>query len=281
MTSGKSLEVNRDKMTNLGFALGYCHPYRYLRSKMLEYDIDRIRKIFPILREEQIENIVSMLQVELVVNSVMYCQDLAAIILALEKPATELLRTVSSLHETGAGSIKEFYESLSEQDFEYFWRILRYDKLDITNEKEKYERSCERFRNDMLRLSKFFLRWYELLSCYKHGLNILALIDAKTGKDILMMGEQDGSFEILVLPPSWYIGYIEIVEIVYRMFERVIEPIFWMMLEETADVDLKENRDIRKTLVSTEPDQTRPYKLTIEASFPWKIREAKEYKPFY
>ena len=109
-----------------------------------------------------------MLQVELVVNAVMYCQDLAAIVLALNKPPAEILKTVSSLHETGSGSIKDFYEKIPQRDFDYFWRMIKYDKLEITNEKDKYERSCERFRKDMLKVSKFFLHWYELFTAYKH-----------------------------------------------------------------------------------------------------------------
>lgn len=278
----QSVEVDRDKLTNLSFALGYFHHYRHLRSRILEKDIDRIHEIFPDLKDKQVESTVSMLQVELVANAVMYCADLAVILLALRKRQAEILKTVSSLHETGSGSIKEFYEKLPQQDLAYFWRMMRYDKLKIAKEEqEKYERSCKRFRDDMLKLSKFFLHWYVLFSAYKHGLNVVALIDEKTGKDVLMIGNYDGSFDMLILSPSWYLGYIETVEIVLRMFDRVIEPIFWMMLENTAEVDLKEKRDIRKTLVSREPDETRPYKITIRVSFPWKIREAKEYKPFY
>jgi len=275
-------ETDRDRMTNLSFVLGYFHRYRYLRSRILESDIDRIHEVFHDLKEEQIESIVAMLQVELVVNAVMYCQDLAAIFLAFNKPIKEILKTVSSLHDTGSGSIKEFYEMIPQRDSEYFWKLIKYDKLKIEKEVERHERSCERFRNDMLRLSKFFLRWYELFSAFKHGLNIVALRDAKTAKDVVQIGNQDGSFDMLILHPSWYLEYIEIVDIVLRMFDRVIEPVVWMMLEDVAEVDLKEKRDIQKKLVSREPeDEKRPYRATIEVSFPWKIREEREYRPFY
>jgi len=282
LNSVNSSVADRDKMTNLSFVLGYFHRYRYLRSKILESDIDRIHEVFQELKEEQIESIVAMLQVELVVNAVMYCQDLAAIFLALGKPVKEILKIVSSLHETGSGSIKEFYEMIPQRNLAYFWRLIKYDKLEIEKEIEKYERSCKRFQNDMMKLSKFFLSWYGLFSAFKHGLNVVALRDAKTGKDVVQVGNQDGSFDMLILHPAWYLKYIEIVEIVFRMFDRVIEPIIWMIMEDIAGVDLKEKRDIQKKLVSKEPeDEKRPYEATIEVSFPWKIREEKEYKPFY
>jgi len=282
MEPANSPNVTRDELTNLNFALGYCHRYRYLRSKILENDIDKANEILSDLKEQQIESIVAMLQVELVVNAIMYCEDLAIILLALSKPVTEIIKTVASLHETGSGSVKEFYEKLPQRDFEYFWRMMKYDRFCVEGDKDRYEQSCKRFWNDMLKLSSFFLHRYELFSAYKHGLNVVSLVDAKTGKDVLMIGKYDGTFDVLVLPPSWYLEYVEIVEIVHNMFNKVIEPIIWKTLEDISGIDLREEGTIRKALTSREPeDETRPVRFEIKVTFPWKVREPKEYKPFY
>jgi len=282
MNSDSPSNVTRNELTNLIFALGYSHHYRYYRSKILENDIDGIDKVLSSLKEQQVESIVSVLRVELVTNSVMYCEDLAIILLALNKPTTEIIKTIASLHETGAGSVKEFYEKFPQRNFEYFWRMIKYDRFCEEKEVDKYQRSCKRFANDMLGVSKFFLHWYELFSAYKHGLNIVPLVDAGTGKDVLMIGKYDGTFDTLVLRPSWYIGYIEIVEIVHNIFNKVIDPIIWKMLEDIAGVNLKDEKTIRKMLTSIEPeDKTRPFGLTMKVTFPWKIRETKEYRPFY
>lgn len=55
MKSDSSSDVTRDELTNLTFGLGYSLHYRYLRSKILENDIDRIDKILSNLKEKQIE----------------------------------------------------------------------------------------------------------------------------------------------------------------------------------------------------------------------------------
>lgn len=282
VNSDSSQIANRNELTNLQFLFGYSHHYRYFRSRILENDIDTTENILSDLKAGQIENIVAMLRVELVVNAVMYCEDLAIMLLALRKPVKEIIKTVASLHETGAGSVKEFYAKLPQHSLEYFWELIKYDKFCEAGAADKYQRSCKRFRADLLKLSKFFLTWYNLFAAYKHGLNVVSLIDSKTGKDLLMIGKYDGTFDIIVVHPSWPLGYIEVTEIVYRMFNNVVDPIIWKIMEDISGVNLKETQQLTKTLTSGETeDKARPIKFTINAVFPWKIFEAKEYRPFY
>jgi len=282
MASGK---VRWDELTSLQQTLGYFHRYRYLRSRMLEHNLDTVDKIFPNLRYEQQESIKCMLPVELVVNAVLYSQDLAAILLCLDKPLSKFNTMISSLHETGSGSIKEFYESLPKAQFDFFWKIMRYKELKFhdKNEQGKYERSCNRFRNDMLKVSKFFLQWYNLFSAYKHGLNVVPVRETKTARDILMLGNPNGTLDMFMFSPSWYLGYIEVVEIVHNVFNRLIEPIMWKLLANVAKVDLKGEEIITRLLTSDLPEEEkkRRKEFTFNIVYPWKIRDAQEPKPFY
>ena len=278
-------KVRWEELTSLQLTLGYFHRYRYLRSKMLEHDLDTVEEIFSDLRDEQQESIKCMLQVDLVVNAVLYSQDLAAILLCLDKPLSKFTTMISSLHETGSGSIKEFYEKLFERQFDFFWKIMKYDELKLHDkpEQEKYERSCNRFRKDMLKVSKFFLQWYNLFSAYKHGLNVVPVRETKTARDVLMLGNPDGTFDMFIVSPSWYLGYIEVVEIVHNVFNRLIEPIMWKLLANVAKVDLKGEETITKLLTSdlSEEEKKRRKKFTFNIVYPWRIREAQEPKPFY
>jgi hypothetical protein len=281
MKNGKFVEAGLYEITSLSFVLGYFHHYRYIRSQILEKDVDTVYTAFPNFRPEQIESIAIMLRVELMVNAVMYCSDLAAILLAFAKPVDQILKTVSSLHETGSGSIKEFYQEISSQPPEYFWKLLGYDKLEMASDKARYERSCARFQDDISHLSKFFLKWYQLHSCYKHGLNIVAFVESKTGSDVLIMGNPDGTFDTVLLPPSWYLAYIETIEIVFKMFSRVVEPRIWKLVIGTMKIDLKD-KTMKKVFVSKEPeDKTRPHKFSFTMSYPWKIWDVKDHEPFY
>lgn len=79
----------------------------------------------------------------------------------------------------------------------------------------------------------------------------------------------------LLLPPSWYLAYIETMEIAFKMFSKVIEPT-WKLVADAMKVDLKDKR-FKKTFVSKEPvDKTRLHKFSFITSFPWKIWDAKD-----
>ena len=64
-------------MTNLVFALGYFHHYRYFRMQILEKDVDSVYETFPSLKPERKESMAGMPRVELVVNAVLYCSDIS------------------------------------------------------------------------------------------------------------------------------------------------------------------------------------------------------------
>jgi len=97
-----------------------------------------------------------------------------------------------------------------------------------------------------------------------------------------MIGKYDGTFDTLVLAPAWYLGYVEITEIIYRIFNKVVDPITWSILEDFSGVKFEEKKTIEKTMSSKEPpDKSRPFKFKMKVEFPWKICDAKEYKPFY
>lgn len=276
------VDISRDEMTNLIFTMGYLQNYRYYRTRMLEKAHDTVSKMFSDLTHGQQESIAGMLRVELVVNAVMYSSDLASAILALDKPLPQIIKTISSLHETGSGSIKEFYERMPKQDFSYFWKLLRYDKNPkVASSKEKYERSCKRFWNNVVNLAQFYIRWYPLYSCYKHGLNIITFVDSKSGKEVLIMGRVDGTFDISTFAPSWYLGYAPAIETVFRIFNKAIDPLIWGILKGALGIDL-EAKELGVSMTTKEPkDESRPVSLTFSTEFPWKIWKGKEVEPFY
>jgi len=267
------------ELSNLDFLLGYTHQFRYYRSILLDKSIDTIKETLSDLKDKQRENIVSMLNVDLMVNAVMYCEDLALMLMALNKPFSKTIKYFSSIHESGSGSVEEFYKKVLTEKFDYFWQLIKYDKF--YEQSGRYRRNCYLFIHDFKIVANFFLKWYQLLCAYKHGLNVVVHVDANSGKDVLMIGEPEGTFTLIILHPAWTIWHIEIVEIIHRIFERIIDPLIWNIVEEKTGVDLKE-KNITKNMKAKEPiDESGREKVSIQAEYPWKIHQAKEQKPFY
>ena len=112
-------------------------------------------------------------------------------------------------------------------------------------------------------------------------LNVLATRESQLGKDVLMIGNPDGSLNVSILTPGWYVDYVELVENIHHICEKGIEPIIWKSLETITAIDLKQEF-IHKTISSNEPDdKNRPIKVRLKLSYPWRIHQPKEHRPFY
>lgn len=279
MSSTADDNLTAYELSNLNFLLGYTHQFRYYRSLLLDKNIDTINETFSDLTNKQRENIVSMLNVDLMVNAVMYCEDLALMLMVLNKPFSKTINSFSSIREKGSGSVEEFYKKVLTEKFDYFWQLMNYDKF--YEKSGRYRRSCRLFINDLKKVADFFLRWYQLLCAYKHGLNVSVHFDANSGNDVLMMGERGGTSTLIILPPVWIVWHIEIVEIIRRIFERIIDPLVWNIVEEKTGVDLKEEQ-LTKTMMAKEPiNKSGREKVSIQCEYPWKIHQTKEQKPLY
>jgi hypothetical protein len=205
----------------------------------------------------------------------------------LKRPKYDVVKVLASLHETGAGSITEFFKELPKKDFNYFWALMKYDELNIDDkEVEKYRRSCARFRNDLLKIADYFLNPLHNIvhQAYKHGLAMTVVRDRKSGRDVIMVPCQDGTFDIFMVHPMWYLGAFETIEIISAMFSRLVEPLIsWYYLEKAANVDLsQQSLKVKFDVNMTEEDiRKRPIKLSLNIVMPWKIHQGEKIRPFY
>lgn len=272
---------------NLTFGMGYLHNYRKIKSEILEDSLKTVASQFSSYRPEQIESIKTMIEIELVINAILFCEDLASIIIALSKEEYNLTNTLVSVHETGSGSIKEFYECVLKEDVDYFWRIMNYDKIEIPEgEIRSYKRSCKRFIDDIRKVATFFLNgfYFSLHQVHKHGLAFNVGRDQNTGRDIIIIPNIDGTFDTHFIHPAWYLRSFEIIEIISNMFTKLYEPLIsWNYLEKITEVDL-ESESFKVTVddILTEEDKEgRPIHGTFSIKFPWKIHSGKRIKPYY
>ena len=228
---------------NLTFGMGYLHNYRKIKSEILEESLKTVPSQFSSYRPEQIESIQTMIEIELVTNAVLYCEDLASIIIALNKEEYNITKTLVSVHETGSGSIKEFYEDVLKGDYDFFWRIMKYDKIEISKGKiQSYKRSCNRFIDDIKKVTAFFLNdfHFSLHQVHKHGLALNVFRDQNTGRDVIIIPNIDNAFDTFFVHPGWYISSFEIIELISNMFTKLFEPLIsWDYLEKTTEVDLE------------------------------------------
>lgn len=278
-------EVTRDEQTGFIFGFGYLTEYRFYRSEILFKDLEKIDEMLPDLEEARRDNLKLMIKLEIVMNAVRYCADLAGMILTSRKPVSEWLKNISSIHETGAGSIYEFYELIPSQKTEYFWDLMGYNKIKLEGDLTRYERSAEKLKNNLIKVAVFYQEYYDLYTAYKHGLRLFIFTDEITGRDTLFVACRDNTFTTQVfLKPIWEMRSLEIVDIVHRIFTSVVEPLIsWIALPEKADVEVTEKK-LTVTMKSAEPpDPERPYRFSGSFTFPWKSwKKYKEKKiPFY
>jgi len=276
-------KISRDELTGLHFGFGYNPHYRYYSCRLLEDNLDRIDELFSEIRDEQRDDLTSMLEIELVTNAVQYCSDLAILFIASMKPPTEYLKTVSSVHDTGSGSVYEFYEKIPEQSDIYFWNLFGYNRIDLTDKEiKKGERSIERFKKDIKIISKYFRCHYQLYTGYKHGMRIFVLKNEYNGNNLIFMPTQRGDFDIAEVGAMWYLQSIEIVGIVHRMFTKIIEPLIsWITFAQMTDTDFQTEK-IKKTIITDEtPDPERSFGFKFRVAFPWKIHNTDRRIPYY
>lgn len=276
--------MSQEDVTGLMFAFGYNPYYRYYYSEILLDEFNRIDTLFPELTQGQKENLLSMLKIEYLVNAVQYCSDLAGMFILSLKEPSEYLKTISSLHETGSGSIKEFYELIPIRDENYFWKLFGYDRIELTElEKPIANNSISKFNINIRRISDFYLEFYQFYSSYKHGLRIISIDEETTGRNHIYYATKYNDFDMLSVKSNWYKPIMNIVKLAYKMFIEIIEPLIsWIQLSLKTNFDF-ENKEIEVTTIAEEVEDPR---RTIEmkglkGKFPWKIYVPGRRIPFF
>ncbi len=271
--------MHRNIITNVMFANGYVAKYRYFKQKMLENNYDAIEVVINNLRPEQYDNLRQMIVVEMKVNAVQYCSELATIAICVKNKKTDkFIQILSTMAEK---SIEDFYINVPNLSNSDIAKYMGYHEIEITEaDIEKYDRSCLRFKNDITKISNFFRVHYPLYLPYKHGLR---LIPGKTneGANLIFEACKDNTLTIHKYPDMWELDTIEITEIIHNMHEKLYTPFFRKKIEYLFNISLK-NGNITSSIQSTEPpDYTRPFSLSASYPLPWFVHDGKEPNPFY
>jgi len=277
-------ETTREWLNQLNYGLGYFHHYRHLYSKSIDNMHSKVKEIYSDKTDLQIRSIELMLELELVNNAIMYCMDFASVFLSLQKPEKGIIKMISSIHETGSGSIKEFYEKINSNELsvDEIWNLMGYGKMAIKpKDRVRYNRSLNRFIEDLKRIASFFLNFYPIYSAYKHGMNIIPIYNEEYDRYAFQVGNPDGTFDYFQMSQTWFFISYEVIETLFMMFDKLVIPqISWILLKQKG-VDLKSN-DFKQIFKSTEDDDPlHPFRFTLNLIYPWKKFSPDKSNPFY
>lgn len=221
-----------------------------------------------------------MIEIEMIINAIQYCSELAVFAISTKnKNINGMMKNLSSLSEF---DIKKFYNDIENQNKKVIKKYMGYHETIISSkmEYEKYERSCDRFIKDIKKLSIFYNTYYQIYLSYKHGLRIIP-IKNDNGEKLILEACKDNSMTIHKIPHMWYLEAIEVTEIINNIYEKLYIPLIRKKFSEFCGISFQDKK-ISKTINSTEPpDTTRNISLHTSFTFPWVIHDGKEPNPFY
>lgn len=273
-------KVKKNELGNFTFAIGYISKYRYFKQKLLESELDNLREVIPNLKTEQYDNLEQTIEIEMIMNAIQYCSDFGAIATIVKnKKIDTILQSLSSFSEE---SIKQFYDKIRTSENNTIRKYMGYQELKLTSQQDysKYNRSCDRYKKDVIILSTFYKKYYQIYLSYKHGLRIIPNKNDK-GDKFIIEAVKDNTVTIHMIPPMWYLEAIEVTEIIKNIFEKLYIPYIMKQFGDFSDISFNDE-NIKKTIESKDPpDPTRQVSLNINFSFPWWIHDATEPNPFY
>lgn len=278
-----SENIKREELGNMLFAQGYSTKYRYFKQKLLENEYDTVQEVLHSLKDEQYDNLRQMIEIEMKINAVQYCSELATIAICVKNKKTDkIIQVLSSMSET---AIHEFYDNFITMNNGDISKYMGYHEIKIKSQDEfkKYDRSCDRFKNDIIKISKFFKTHFQLYLAYKHGLRIIPAKNDK-GQKLIIEACDDNTMTLYEVPEMWYLDTIEITEIINNIYEKLYIPIFRKKLEVMANISLKD-KSLQCSIQSTDPpgppDPKRPLVFSTSMKLPWWVHDGKEPNPFY
>ena len=269
----------REEITNLVFASSYISEYRYYKQLLLENQHDTVQDIISDLSSEQHENLRQMIEIEMIINAIQYCSDLGAFAISIKnKKIFEIIKMLSSLSET---SIKEFYDTIGHADRELLKKYMGYHEINIEqSDKEKYIRSCKRYQTDILKISTFYNKFYQLYPSYKHGLRLIPIINAD-GQKLIFEACKDNTLTIHKTPEMWCSSSIEITEIINNIFKKLYVPLIRKKVGEYLEISFGQTRAQGSVHSTDPPDPKRTIPVKLSFICPWWYGQENEPIPFY
>jgi len=271
-------DIRSKDITNLMFMLGYISEYRFQKRLLLENQHENVQDIISDLRTEQYENLRQMVEIEMIINSVQYSEELGAFAIIIKNNRIfEIIKMLSSLSEK---SIKDFYDKIEHTDLKLFRKYMGYHEISIAGKDiDMYNRSCKRYQNDILKISRFYDDHYKLYLSYKHGLRLIPTIN-DDGQKLIFEACKDNTLNIHKIPEMWWLKSIEITEIINNIFKKLYVPLIRKKMGEYLNVSV--SGDVRSSVKATDSiESANTSHIQISTSFPWCINDGKEPNPFY
>lgn len=275
-----SNNIKREDMGNFMFAFAYVSKYRYLKQKLLENEHENLEQILTNHIPEQYENLRQMVEIEMIVNAVQYCSELGAFAICIKKgKINEFMKMLSSLHDADIKTA--FYDKIKDADIKLLRAYMGYHELNINKDDEaKYNRSCERYRENVIKLSVFHNMFYGLYCSYKHGLRVVPLRSEKGDRGIWEACE-DNTFNLHKTPEMWWIDVIEVTEIIRDIHEKLYLPLVRQKFADFSGFSFTEKNISSKVKSTQPPDLSRLGSFNISFDLPWYIHKPSEQKSFY
>lgn len=275
-------DIKSKDITNLQFALGYNYKYRYIKHKLLENQYDKLEKIVPGLIDVQYEYLRLMIEIDMIINFIQYCNELGTFAICTKnKQFYNLNNFLAGIEDK---DIIIFYDKIGNMDIGLIREYMGYHEIKKTRfEYERYDNSCKRYQNDVSKLTKLYKHLFSIYLSYKHGFRLIPVIDQQKGKFVFeaRKDSEGGPLAWYQIPESWQIDVIELMDIINNIFERLYMPLIRKKFEDFAGISFANDNittfmkstDITESSVSSSQD--------FDYSLPWYIHEAKEQKPFY
>ncbi len=228
MTEDNIVYKTREEATELFFLRCYDPEYRYFKHKMLMNEYNNIDKIIVNLKENLYEHLRSMIELEMIVNAIQYCNELGATAICVKK---------NRLHELGHmlakmrdQDIQQFYKNIDSTNLEDIGRYMGYDKLKLTD--NEYIESCKRYKETISSLSKIYSNFYFIYISYKLGLRIIPLKDSYGNPLFAAVSSDIHPHELKCLgcsdPATIQVQTSAIVNIIHHIYKKLYSPMIQM-----------------------------------------------------
>jgi hypothetical protein len=273
-------ESIKNSLGNLHFSLNYLSNYRYYKQIMLENEYNSVEDTIPDLTTEQYENLRMMIEIEMMVNVVQYCSEIAAFAICTKnKKRHKIIQFLSSIAEE---DLKNFYSTIGNANLRTIKAYMGYNEISIDkSEEKKYWESCAKFKSTMIDIGKYYNHWYKPYTAYKHGLRLIPFINNADGKKGIMEACKDNTMDIHMIPETWSLQATDMTIAIYNIYNKLYVPLVRYKFFESENILMDESP---KRIVKTS-DEVREGEglipLKLQVSMPWFSGKDKVNKPFY
>jgi len=95
--------------------------------------------------------------------------------------------------------VNDFYKNIEKRRIPYFRKILGYPSFNQISNRDasiKLNESSKNFKQKLIKISKFYLKYKLLYNSYKHGLRTFPMFDEKYSSGIMVINRDKKSFTI-------------------------------------------------------------------------------------